>query len=474
MKGIKNNVERVMKVIDLFAGCGGLNKDALSSKVALLHFSTKEFRKRSSDIQIEKEIIVNSIVDNNDCDYDELATKIDMANKKIDRGMKNGHLVVEKEYYDKLEDRYKLLSSDEIMAFDDEEYGDRTFNTNKAINSSHKILLENSEFLYKRVKDELTSMRNMLIELKEYEDKLEENLYSTYENICNRYKLEMWPKQKDKLKFAISATLNGVKENEDKIKAIEHHITKNKLSYNSTEKEFVESNNPALYLFKHRKEISEEGMYSLIQARYVEETLESIKTYFMLKGESIYPHLFKDLASEKFVTIMLPSLLDYDKYETKYKRLGILLACHDLGLTIWNSEKSISPFHEIVNNALNHEEDKTPNARTYQTYYSKLSEKRFHKLLKKEGSTGEEKKTIDNLKDGYHFALSTLCLAMDRKYPPLELDLPLEMKKLHAAAIHPKDLHDKLGNHIAPKTLYRYRMVVNGDVKEFLYFNNDI
>lgn len=474
MKGISENIDRVMKVIDIFDGCGGLNLCALSSKVALLHFCTKEFRKCSSDIQIEKEIIVNSIVDNSHCDYDELASNIDMANKKIDRGMRNGLLVIEKDDYDNLEDRYKLLSSDKVMAFDDEEYDDKTFNTNKAINSSHKSLLENSEFLYKRVKDELMSMRNMLIELKEYEDKLEENLYSTYDNICNRYKLEMWPTQKDKLKFAISATLNGVKENEDKIKAIEHHITKNKLSYNSTEKEFVKSNNPALYLFKHRKEISEEGMYSLIQARYVEETLESIKTYFKLKGESNYQNLFNDLASQKFVTTMLPSLLDYDEFETKYKRLGILLACHDLKLTKWDSKKCVNSFNELVFEALNDNNCKMPNARTYQIYYRKLSEKRFHKLLKKEELIDNEKTIIEELKDGYHFALSTLCLALDRKYPPLELDLPSEMKNVHAAAIHPKDLHDKLGNHIAPKTLYRYRMVVNGDVKEFVFFNNDI
>ena len=64
MEGITKNVERVMKVMDLFAGCGGLNINALSSKVALWHFCTKEFRKRSSDIQMEKDIIVNSIVDN--------------------------------------------------------------------------------------------------------------------------------------------------------------------------------------------------------------------------------------------------------------------------------------------------------------------------------------------------------------------------------------------------------------------------
>ena len=475
MEGITKNVERVMKVMNLFAGCGGLNIDALSSKVALWHFCTKEFRKRSSDIQMEKDIIVNSIVDNNGYDYDMLAADIQKGIKILEKEkIDEGKVLIENEYWDCYNNRYREWTSGEVIDNDNEAYKDNSFNKNKEVNKSHENLLDNAGYIYGRVKDELTGIYNMLIELSDYKDVLCKELDSKYEAICNRYKAGRWKDDKEKLKSVVFETLNGLDDNEEKMIAIERRIKNNKMNYSRFEKEFVESDHPARYLFDNRKEISEEGMYSLIQARYVEETLESIKTYFMLKGESNYPHLFKDLASYKFVTIMLPSLLDYDKYETKYKRLGILLACHDLGLTIWNSEQCVSPFHTLVNEALIYEEDKVPTARTYQTYYSKLSEKRFHKLLKKEGITGEEKKTIDNLKDGYHFALSSLCLALDRKYPPLELDLPLEMKNLHAAAIHPKDLHDKLGNHIAPKTLYRYRMVVNGDVKEFVFFNNDI
>ena len=105
------------------------------------------------------------------------------------------------------------------------------------------------------------------------------------------------------------------------------------------------------------------------------------------------------------MTIILPSLVEYDKYENKYQRISILLACHDLGLTKWDSNQCVSSFHQLVNEALKDKEDKTSNARTYQTYYSKLSEKRFHILLNKDNITGEEKNTIDNLRDGYHFAL---------------------------------------------------------------------
>ena len=47
------------------------------------------------------------------------------------------------------------------------------------------------------------------------------------------------------------------------------------------------------------------------------------------------------------------------------------------------------------------------------------------------------------------------------------------MKNIHAAAIHPTDLHDKNGIHINHKLLNRYRMVINGDVKEYVYFNNN-
>ena len=320
--------------------------------------------------------------------------------------------------------------------------------------------------------DELNSIHNMLIELKNYEEVLFQELDLKYDNICKRYKEGKWKDAKDKLKFLISETLNGLEIIEDKKNAIELLIKKNRLNYSSTEKDFVATDNPALYLFKHRKEISEDEMYSLIQARFVEETLESIKTYFNLKDESNYNLLFTDLASCKFVTIILPSLVEYDNFENKYQRISILLACHDLGLTKWDSNQCVSSFHQLVNEALKYKEDKTSNARTYQTYYSKLSEKRFHILLNKDNITSEEKNTIDNLRDGYHFALSTLCLALGKEYPPYT-DLPSNMKKIHAAAIHPNKLHDKNGILINHKLLNRYRMVINGDVKEYVYFNNN-
>ena len=320
--------------------------------------------------------------------------------------------------------------------------------------------------------DELNSIHNMLVELRSYEEVLIQELDLKYDNICKRYKEGKWKDAKYKLKLLIFETLNGLEKTEDKKNAIELLIKKNRLNYSSTEKDFVATDNPAFYLFKHRKEISEDEMYSLIQARFVEETLESIKTYFNLKDESNYNLLFTDLASCKFVTIILPSLVEYDKYENKYQRISILLACHDLGLTKWDSNQCVSSFHQLVNEALKDKEDKTSNARTYQTYYSKLSEKRFHILLNKDNITGEEKNTIDNLRDGYHFALSTLCLALGKEYPPYT-DLPSNMKNIHAAAIHPTDLHDKNGIHINHKLLNRYRMVINGDVKEYVYFNNN-
>lgn len=331
MEGITKNVERVMNVISLFAGCGGLNIDALSPKVALLHFCTKEFRKRSSDIQIEKDIIVNSIVDNNGYEYDVLDTDIQKAIKILEREGNEGKLKVENEDWVCYDDRYREWSSDEVIDNDNKSFKDTTFNKNPEINKSHVTLLENSDYLYSRVMDELNSIHNMLIELKNYEEVLFQELDSKYYNICKRYKEGKWKDAKDKLKLLIFETLNGFKKNEDKKNAIELLIKKNRLNYSSTEKDFVATDNPALYLFKHRKEISEDEMYSLIQARFVEETLESIKTYFKLKEESNYNLLFTDLASCKFVTIILPSLVEYDNFENKYQRISILLACHEIG-----------------------------------------------------------------------------------------------------------------------------------------------
>ena len=136
MEGITKNVERVMNVISLFAGCGGLNIDALSPKVALLHFCTKEFRKRSSDIQIEKDIIVNSIVDNNGYEYDVLDTDIQKAIKILEREGNAGidELVIVRavaksgcEFIGWYDESGKLITTNEEYAFVESKESVKTF-----------------------------------------------------------------------------------------------------------------------------------------------------------------------------------------------------------------------------------------------------------------------------------------------------------------------------------------------------------
>ena len=129
MEGITKNVERVMKVMDLFAGCGGLNINVLSSKVALWHFCTKEFRKRSSDIQMEKDIIVNSIVDNNGYDYDMLAADIQKGIKILEKEkIDEGQVLIENEHWDCYNNRYREWTSGEVIDKDNEAYKDNSFN----------------------------------------------------------------------------------------------------------------------------------------------------------------------------------------------------------------------------------------------------------------------------------------------------------------------------------------------------------
>ena len=469
MEGISNNVNRVMKVVDLFADCGGFSLDAISSKVSVLHFSTKEFRRCSTEIKKEKEIIVNSIVDNNGYDYVELTSEIEKAINILDAGMKGGELYVENEDYESIEDKYSLLTPEQVIAYDDSTFSDSTFNNNEEVNKCHLTLLRHSDFLHGRVRDELFGIRDMLIELRDYDSKLETCLEEKYDYVCKIYENGRWKRDKEKLKFIIKEEIQGLNGNEEKQEAIEHLIKKNSVNYSETEKGFLKAKNHAVYLYCHRKELSEDDMYSLLQVKYVEDILESIKIYFRLAGEAEYKYLFCNLASEKFVTMMLPSLLSYDDFETKYKRLGILLACNDLGLTQWDSNQCISSFNEVVNNALADKKEKVPNPKTYTAYYSKLSEKRFYRLLNKKDLTKEEKSLVKKLKDGYHFALSTLCNALNKKYPPVEL--PSDLEKMHANAIEPRRLVYKSGSPIDLRILNRYAKVVNGEVKEYIYNN---
>lgn len=469
MEGISNNVNRVMKVVDLFADCGGFNLDAVSSKVTLLNFYTKEFRRCSTEIKKEKEVIVNSIVDNYGYDYVELSSEIEKAIKLLDAGMKGGELYVENEDYEIIEDKYSLLTPEQVIAYDDSTFSDSTFNNNEEVNKCHLTLLRHSDFLHGRARDELIGIRDMLIELRDYDSLLETCLEEKYDYVCKKYENGRWKRDKEKLKFIIKEEIQGLNGNEEKQEAIEHLIKKNSVNYSETEKGFLKAKNPAVYLYCHRKELSEDDMYSLLQVKYVEDILESIKIYFRLAGEAEYKYLFCNLASEKFVTMMLPSLLYYDDFETKYKRLGILLACNDLGLTQWDSNQCISSFNEVVNNALADEKEKVPNPKTYTAYYSKLSEKRFYRLLNKKDLTRDEKSLVEKFKDGYHFALSTLCNALNKKYPPVEL--PSDLEKMHANAIEPRRLVKKSGSPIDLRILNRYAKVVNGEVKEYIYNN---
>ena len=469
MEGISNNVNRVMKVVDLFAGCGGFSLDAISSKVSVLHFCTKEFRRCSTEIKKEKEVIVNSIVDNNGYDYVELTSEIEKAIKLLDAGMKEGGLYVENEDYESIEDKYSLRTPEQVMAYDDTTFSDSTFNNNAEVNKCHLTLLKHSDFLHGRARDELIGIRDMLIELRDYDSLLETCLEEKYDYVCKKYENGRWKKDKEKLKLIIQEDIQGLNGNEEKQEAIEHLINKNRVYYTETEKGFLNAKNPAVYLYCHRKELSEDDMYSLLQVKYVEDILESIKIYFRLAGEAEYKYLFCNLASEKFVTMMLPSLLSYDDFETKYKRLGILLACNDLGLTQWDSNQCISSFNEVVNNALADEEVKVPDPKTYTTYYSKLPEKRFYMLLNRNDLAKEEKSLVEKFMDGYHFALSTLCNALNKKYPPVEL--PSHLGKMHANAIEPRRLVNKSGSPIDLRILNRYAKVVNGEVKEYIYNN---
>ena len=462
-------MNRVMKVVDLFAGCGGFSLDAVSLKVTLLYLYTKELRRCSTEIKKEKEVIVNSIVDNYGYDYVELTSEIDKCINILDAGMKVGGLFVWNEDYESIEDKYSLLTPEQVIAYDDTTFSDSTFNNNAEVNNCHLTLLRHSDFLYGRVRDELFGIRDMLIELRDYDSLLETCLDEKYDYVCKKYENGRWKKDKEKLKFIIKEEIQGLNGNEEKQEAIEHLINKNRVYYAETEKGFLNAKNPAVYLYCHRKKLSEDDMYSLLQVKYVEDILESIKIYFRLAGEAEYKYLFCNLASEKFVTMMLPSLLSYDDFETKYKRLGILLACNDLGLTQWDSNQCISSFNEVVNNALADKKEKVPNPKTYTAYYSKLSEKRFYRLLNRNDLAKEEKSLVEKFKDGYHFALSTLCNALNKKYPPVELSSDLE--KMHANAIEPRRLVKKSGSPIDLRILNRYAKVVNGEVKEFIYNN---
>lgn len=458
-----------MKVVDLFSGCGGFCIDELSSKTAILNYASIELRRCSTEIKKEKEVIVNSIVDNNGYNYVELSSEMDKAINILNGGMIEGGLYVENEDYDSIEEKYSLLTPEEVVAYDDMAFSYKTYNNNEEVNKCHLILLKNSDYLFERVRDELKGIHDMLKELRDYDSHLEKCLDDKYDYVCKKYENGRWKKDKEKLKLIIQEKIQGLKEDDEKQEAIEHLIKKNRVNYTETEKGFLNTNNQAVYLYRNRKNLSEEDMYSLLQVKYVDEILESIKEYFLLKGEAGYKYLFSNYASEKFVAMVLPSLLTYHEFETKYKRLGILLACNDLGLTQWSSNQCVSSFNEIVNNALADENEKVPNPRIYTTYYSKLSEKRFYKLLNKKDLGTEEKSIVENLKDGYHFALSTLCKALNKEYPPFEV--PSELKKIHRHAIEPRALVGKSRNPINLSLLNRYAKVVSGEVKEYIYNN---
>ena len=81
----------------------------------------------------------------------------------MEREGNEGKLKVENEDWVCYSDRYREWSSDEVIDNDNKAFKDTTFNKNQEINKSHKILLENSDYLYNRVMDELNSIHNMLI-----------------------------------------------------------------------------------------------------------------------------------------------------------------------------------------------------------------------------------------------------------------------------------------------------------------------
>ena len=168
---IKAELDRAIHVMELLSEKDNFRN--LSERVAFMHYLAKMLRRVSALLADHKNNVCNSIVDNSGIDYFAMKGSFEKCKNDFLNVMDGGNLRSDDDdYLEEADDLYRNFTTQEVMQYDDQMFGESTFYKNSQFENAHKVLLDSSVHLYERIRKELGVIISMLTDIYEYEQSL--------------------------------------------------------------------------------------------------------------------------------------------------------------------------------------------------------------------------------------------------------------------------------------------------------------
>ena len=158
---IKAELERAIHVRDLLSEKDNFRN--LSERVAFMHYLAKMLRRVSALLAEHRNNVCTSIVDNSGIDYRVMKGAFEKCANDFDNVSDGGNLrTYDEDYLEDIDDLFRDLTTQEVMSYDDQVFSENTFYKNSQLEGAHKILLDSSVHLHKRISKELGVIMGML------------------------------------------------------------------------------------------------------------------------------------------------------------------------------------------------------------------------------------------------------------------------------------------------------------------------
>jgi len=459
---IKAELERAIHVMELLSEKDNFRN--LSERVAFMHYLAKMLRRVSALLAEHRNNVCTSIVDNSGIDYRGMKGAFEKCANDFDNVSDGGNLrTYDEDYLEDIDDLFRDLTTQEVMSYDDQVFSENTFYKNSQLEGAHKILLDSSVHLHKRISKELGVIMGMLEDIYQYDQSLRECIQEKYNKLYWEYEENEWLSEREKFKENILYQIAGHESPLDRLKRY-YPIFINEFS--SSEQGCANTPKPYNYIYRSRKELSQDDLHSIFYRLHCKRELENCIAYFDMVKEPEHKLVFKNKAAEELVTMLMPIITQYNGFKHAYQHVVVLMVCDDLKLTQTDNSRRGADYVAYMNPLLK-EEFWASDSSTYNPHLRKLKGEHFGKLSKDNYYNTEYNDIeFEKLKDVYWYTLSVINKV-------LGVELPSGRFAGYLRAEHPKtppikDFADAFAKSIDRNRLFLLRDVLNGEIKEFL------
>lgn len=442
----------------------------LSERVAFMHYLAKMLRRVSALLADHKNNVCSSIVDNSGIDYRAMKGAFDKCANDFENVSDGGYLrTYDNDNLEYIDDLYRDLTTQEVMKYDDQVFGESTFYKNSQLEGAHKVLLDCSVHLHERISKELGVIIGMLTDIFQYDQSLRECIQEKYNKLYWEYEENEWLSEREKFKENILYQIAGHKSPLDRLKRYQPIFIN---EFSSSEQGCANTPKPYNYIYRNRKELSQDDLHSIFYRLHCKRELENCIAYFDMVKEPEHKLVFKNKAVEELVTMLMPIITQYDGFKHAYQYVVVLMVCDDLKLSQTENKKRGAQYVAFMNQNLK-EKFWASDSSVYNPYLNKLNYGHFGRISKGNYYNTKYNDTeFGKLSDVYWYTLSVLNKV-------LRLELPSSRFAGYLRAEHPntppiKNFADAFAKSIDRNRLFLLRDVLNGEIEEFLGLNEDL